>query len=143
MSKRRFYTRRVSWQEAKDTLTRIRYQVFVNEQRVPADMELDEHDTSCDHLLAFDEQGIAVGTARLLPDGHIGRMAVLAEYRGQGIGTLLLTEILELAKSRGLSTIALHAQTHAVSFYEKHLFYIVGEEFMEAGIPHVQMQRRL
>lgn len=143
MSRPRFYTRYVTWQEAKDALAHIRYQVFVNEQRVPADMELDDHDPDCDHLLAFDDQGTAVGTARLLPDGHIGRMAVLAEYRGQGIGTLLLNEILALAQSRGLRTVVLHAQIHAVGFYEKHRFAVVGDEFMEAGIPHVQMQRRL
>lgn len=143
MSKRRFYTRHVTWQEAKDTLAHIRFQVFVNEQHVPADMELDEYDARCDHLLAFDEQGTAVGTARLLPDGHIGRMAVLAEHRGQGLGTLLLNDILALAQSRGLRAIVLHAQIHAVSFYEKHRFQVVGDEFMEAGIPHVQMQRRL
>lgn len=143
MIKQRFQTKQVFWPQAKATLTYIRYQVFVEEQNVPADIEIDEHDEGCDHLLAYDEHGTAVGTARLLPDGHIGRMAVLAEFRGKGIGSQLLTDIIALAKAKGLRVVTLNAQTQAVGFYQIHQFETVGEVFMEAGIPHVQMQRRL
>ena len=143
MKKTSFHTQQVIWEEAKDRLTTIRRQVFVKEQQVPVELELDEHDAECDHLLAFDEQGNAIGTARLLPDGHIGRMAVLAEFRGQGIGSQLLTDIIVLAKTKGVHKVTLHAQIQAVEFYQKHQFQIIGEKFMEAGIPHVQMQRQL
>jgi predicted GNAT family N-acyltransferase len=143
MNKVNFYIKEVSWIEAKATLSDIRQQVFVKEQKVPQDMELDEHDTNSNHLLACDTNGIPVGTARLLPDGHIGRMAVLAEFRGQGIGSQLLTDIIGLAKAKGLRVVTLHAQTQAVEFYKKHRFHIVGKEFMEAGIAHVEMQRQL
>ena len=143
MNKANFYTQEVSWAEAKATLSSIRQQVFVKEQNVPLDMELDEHDVNSNHLLAIDDHGTPVGTARLLPDGHIGRMAVLAEFRGNGIGSQLLTDIIELAKAKGIRTVTLHAQTQAVEFYIKHHFHIVSEEFMEAGIPHVEMQRQL
>jgi len=137
------FTQQVSWPEAKTTLTAIREQVFVKEQLVPMDLELDEHDERCCHLLAYSPEGHAVGTARLLQDGHIGRMAVLAPYRGRGIGSLLLENIVELARQRGLSEVYLNAQTHAIGFYEKHLFHVAGEEFMEAGIPHIQMRRQI
>lgn len=143
MNKFSFYTQEVTWAEAKAALANIRQQVFVKEQKVPLDMELDEHDAHCNHLLAFDANGVPVGTVRLLPDGHIGRMAVLAKFRGKGIGSRLLTDIIRLAKAKGLREVSLHAQIHAVGFYEQHHFHAVGEEFMEAGIAHVQMQRKL
>jgi predicted GNAT family N-acyltransferase len=143
MKKRGIYTQHVEWSEAKQTLAYIRHQVFVNEQHVPADMELDQHDASCDHLLAFNDHGTAIGTVRLLPDGHIGRMAVLAEFRGNGVGTQLLEDILALAKTKGMHTVALYAQTQAAEFYAKHQFITTGQEFLEAGIPHIEMQRRL
>lgn len=143
MTQASFYTQQVSWAEAKATLTSIRQKVFVDEQKVPLELELDEHDAQCNHLLAYDDHGTAVGTARLLPNGQIGRMAVLAEFRGKGIGSRLLTDIIALAKAKGLRAVTLHAQTQAVDFYAKHQFHITGEEFMEAGIAHVTMQRQL
>jgi predicted GNAT family N-acyltransferase len=136
-------TERVTWSEAKSRLAAIREQVFVKEQKVPLELEMDEHDAHCYHLLAHDGAGHAVGTARLLLNGYIGRMAVLAPYRGRGIGSQLLEATVELAKTQGLNTLYLNAQTHAIGFYEKHQFRVVGEEFMEAGIPHVQMRRQL
>jgi predicted GNAT family N-acyltransferase len=138
-----YSTQQVEWSKARDILACIREQVFVREQNVPMEMELDEHDEHCYHLLAYDQQGNGIGTARLLKNGQIGRMAVLADYRGKGIGSKLLKHIVELAKSRGLTSVYLHAQTHAIGFYEKHHFRIEGDAFTEAGIPHVQMLRRL
>ncbi|KPJ92039.1 MAG: hypothetical protein AMJ53_10195 [Gammaproteobacteria bacterium SG8_11] len=143
MTRGSYFTQPVSWQDAQETLSRIRYQVFVNEQNVPPELELDEHDAGCDHLLAYDEHGNAIGTARLMPDGHIGRMAVLAEFRGKGVGSKLLTDIIVLARDKGIKVLTLHAQSQAVGFYEKHQFHIVGDEFLEAGIAHVKMQRHL
>jgi predicted GNAT family N-acyltransferase len=82
-----------------------------------------------------------LGTGRLLPDGHIGRMAVLAAWRGKGVGTALLYHLLEAARQRGMSQLALNAQTSAVPFYRRFGFIPEGGEFVEAGIPHVRMVR--
>ncbi|HZV22300.1 MAG TPA: YbgC/FadM family acyl-CoA thioesterase, partial [Luteimonas sp.] len=89
-----------SWKELREPAQRIRTEVFVDEQRVPAEIELDEHDASCIHAIARDG-GRAVGTGRLLPDGHIGRMAVLKSARGKGIGKALLRALIEAARLRG------------------------------------------
>lgn len=143
MNKDSYHAQPVSWPEFKTVLAEIREQVFVKEQNVPLALELDEHDERCYHLLAIDQHGSAVGTARLLQDGHIGRMAVLAQHRGKGIGSLLLNHLIKMAKTKGMVCVFLNAQTQAIGFYEKHHFHVVGEEFTDAGIPHVRMQRQL
>jgi predicted GNAT family N-acyltransferase len=130
------------WEQARAQASRVRFTVFVEEQQVPADIELDEHDAHCLHALAFSDD-LAVGTARLLPDGHIGRMAVLREWRGRGVGTLMLESLIDRARQLGHSQVMLSAQTHAVSFYRKHGFVEEGAEYMDAGIPHRDMRRRL
>ena len=94
-------------------------------------------------MLATTPDGTLVGTGRLLRDGRIGRMAVLRPWRGKGAGGALLAELLKMAQAAGLNDLVLHAQTHAMGFYEKHGFVAEGEEFMEAGIPHFAMFRRL
>jgi predicted GNAT family N-acyltransferase len=137
----RLTIRVLPWHEAAPEAFRIRDAVFVQEQGVPASIELDEWDERCDHVLAFDDRGAAVGTGRLLPDGRIGRMAVLRDRRGSGIGSAILAALLERARSRGLPRVELHAQRHAVPFYRRHGFVPVGDEFIEAGIPHVLMTR--
>src|ERR671919_64509 len=96
-------------------------EVFVREQRVPAEIELDENDALCVHAIAFDGED-AVGTGRLLPDGHIGRMAVLGKWRRRGIGAAILRALIEAAARRGDREIALSAQVHAVDFYRAHGF---------------------
>jgi len=131
--------RLLDWQSAQADAKPIRFQVFVDEQRVPAEIELDEHDARCIHE-AYDDAGVPVGTGRLLPDGHIGRMAVRKPGRGNGIGGALLQALMAQAKARGDQVVALSAQTHAAPFYERHGFSIDGEEFFEAGIPHINMQ---
>ncbi|MDP1907496.1 MAG: GNAT family N-acetyltransferase, partial [Hyphomicrobium sp.] len=118
-------------------------QVFVREQGVPLELEMDEHDPHCDHALAQAADGSVLGTGRLLPDGHIGRMAVLKEWRGQGVGALLLQALVEQARRRGHARARLNAQTHAAGFYRRLGFEVSGPEFIEAGIPHVAMQRDL
>jgi predicted GNAT family N-acyltransferase len=132
----------LSWDEARAHAAPIRFTVFVEEQGVPADIELDEHDPACVHAVAFDGER-AVGTGRLLPDGHIGRMAVLKEARNRGVGALLLNELLEKAKEQGFAEVALSAQIHAARFYRRHGFVEEGPEYVEAGIRHQAMRRKL
>jgi predicted GNAT family N-acyltransferase len=131
------------WAEARGFASAIREAVFVAEQRVPPEIELDEWDERCDHALAYEAHGRPVGTGRLLPDGHIGRMAVLREYRGRGVGAAILASLVERAKTRGMRQVLLNAQTQAAGFYARFGFAVSGEPFMEAGIPHVEMARDL
>ncbi len=133
----------LSWDEAREPASAIRYEVFVEEQRVPREIELDEQDPRSLHALAHDETGAPVGTGRLLPDGHIGRMAVLAAWRGRGVGSAILARLVEAARARGDAEVVLLAQTHALGFYRKHGFAEEGEIFLEADIPHQSMRRRL
>jgi predicted GNAT family N-acyltransferase len=100
---------------------------------------MDNNDAVCVHAVAYDAAGTPVGTGRLLPDGHIGRMAVRKTARGSGVGGLLLQGLMAQAQARGDKTVVLGAQTHAAPFYVKHGFVVLGEEFIEAGIPHVEM----
>jgi predicted GNAT family N-acyltransferase len=131
------------WQSARAEAQRVRETVFVVEQGVPPEIELDEWDERCDHALAYDAAGHVIGTGRLLPDGHVGRMAVLREARGQGVGARLLEALIERARTRGMGRVVLNAQTHAVPFYARFGFAVEGATFMEAGIPHVTMARDL
>ena len=120
----------------------IRIAVFVQEQNVPAELEMDEKDAVCLHAVAYDAAGTPVGTGRLLPDGHIGRMAVMKSARGTGIGSALLRGLMAHARERGHPDVLLSAQTHAAPFYRAHGFEQVGGEFYEAGIAHVEMRHR-
>lgn len=133
----------VSWDSHRDALRRIRERVFIEEQQVPRDIEWDGADEACRHFLALTEAGQAVGCARLMPSGQIGRMAVLSEHRGTGLGRRLLAEAIEEAKRLGMRKVHLHAQSHATEFYRKAGFLPVGGEFMEAGIPHQAMELAL
>jgi predicted GNAT family N-acyltransferase len=132
----------MSWEDARAHASPIRFQVFVEEQGVPLEIELDEHDAASLHALAFEGE-TPVATGRLLPDGHIGRMAVLAAWRGRGIGALLLKSLVEKARERGDAQVALSAQVHAVRFYRRHGFVEEGGQYVEAGIPHQAMRRAL
>jgi len=122
---------------------RVREAVFVVEQGVPLEIERDDWDPRSDHALAVAADGRVVGTGRLLPDGHIGRMAVLPGWRKRGVGARILNALMERARERGIKRIVLNAQTHAAPFYVRHGFVAFGDEFMEAGIPHVAMAREL
>jgi predicted GNAT family N-acyltransferase len=133
----------VSW-HGEATLARpIREKVFIEEQKVPREMEWDEWDERCDHAVACDAQGRAIGTARLAPGGKLGRMAVLREWRGLGVGAALLDALLGRAREQALSRVTLHAQTHAAGFYRRFGFIERGGEFLEAGIPHLEMSLEL
>ncbi|MBI4207818.1 MAG: GNAT family N-acetyltransferase [Betaproteobacteria bacterium] len=135
--------RLVDWHAHRAELHAIRRAVFIEEQRVPEELEWDEVDARCGHVLAFSPEDAPIGTGRLLPDGSIGRMAVLKAWRGRGVGSAILGMLLSLARKEGFDAVRLHAQTHAVGFYAKHGFAVTGDEFMEAGIPHRTMMLRL
>lgn len=138
-----FRVRLVDWHEASATLSRIRTEVFVRGQGVPAELEMDGRDAECAHVLAESAAGEAVGTGRLMPDGRIGRMAVLAPWRGRGVGAAILEALMQEARRRGFRETHLHSQSHAKGFYARHGYVVEGEEYLEAGIPHVGMRARL
>ena len=129
-----------NWSTLQADAKIIRYEVFVEEQKVPAELEMDHMDVACLHAVAYAADGTPVGTGRLLPDGHIGRMAVRKSARGTGIGGELLQALMTQARIRGDKLVVLSAQTHAAPFYERHGFSADGAEFYEAGIAHVNMQ---
>lgn len=130
-----------AWDTLAEAAQPIRETVFVQEQKVPAELELDEFDAASLHAVARGPAGEAIGTGRLLADGHIGRMAVLAAWRGKGVGRALLETLMDEARQRGLSRLVLNAQTEATGFYERFGFVADGGIFMDAGIPHVRMTR--
>ncbi|MGO8672667.1 MAG: GNAT family N-acetyltransferase [Capsulimonadaceae bacterium] len=124
----------------------IRRQVFVDEQRVPLDIEMDDLDEGALHFLLTDASGVPVATARLLdhrPEAKIGRMAVLREFRGQSAGSRLMMAVLDAARARGYSEAVLSAQVSALPFYEKMGFLAESPVYDEAGIPHRRMRLRL
>jgi predicted GNAT family N-acyltransferase len=128
------------WTALQTDASAIRYDVFVIEQNVPVELELDDMDAQCLHVVAYDTNDRAIGTARLLPDGHIGRMAVRKEARSTGIGSTLLQVLMEQARARGDRVVKLNAQLQAEAFYVRHGYQREGEEFLDAGIPHIAMQ---
>ena len=124
----------------------IRRTVFVVEQQVPEEEEWDGLDLSCTHFLAWlpttaksTEPPPPVGTARLLPDGHIGRVAVLANARGKGVGVALMKAAIDAARQQKHERVVLSSQLHALAFYEQLGFVAYGDVFMDAGIPHREM----
>jgi predicted GNAT family N-acyltransferase len=128
-----------TWDEMAERAMQVRMMVFVNEQGVPLDLESDSFDGASRHVLAVDTNGKAIGTGRLLPDGHVGRLAVLPEWRGKGVGAALLGKLMVSAREHGVQQLALNAQTRAISFYTRFGFVPVGSEFVEAGILHLAM----
>lgn len=143
LKSRAFSVCRAGWKDDGAALRSIRAAVFVIEQKVPEDEEWDGMDAACLHALALDAGGTPIGTGRLAPDGKIGRMAVLKEWRGAGVGTALLGWLIETAGARNMTECHMSAQSHALSFYSRHGFEVYGAEFLEAGIPHRHMRRRL
>ncbi|MCW7946411.1 acetyltransferase [Streptomyces hygroscopicus] len=134
----------------------VRKEVFVREQGVPEDIEYDAYDADAVHVLAVREDGVPLGTGRLLRGeaaaaknggdpsvGSLGRLAVTREARGLGVGAALVRAIEDAARARGLSAVDLHAQTQALGFYERLGYEAYGPEFPDAGIPHRAMRRPL
>ncbi|KPZ11712.1 GNAT family N-acetyltransferase [Pseudomonas syringae group genomosp. 3] len=128
------------WQKNNADIRRIRDSVFIAEQCVPPELEWDAEDAGAVHFLAYEGE-YAVGTARLLPDGEIGRLSVLKDWRGLKVGEALLSAVIHEAEQRGLKPLKLSAQVQAVEFYQRFGFAVVSDEFLEAGLPHVEMRR--
>ena len=130
------------WQEAYKQAYAIRQKVFIEEQGVPRELELDEYDPMAWHALAF-RKDQCIGTGRLVEiaqnAGQIGRIAVLADFRGQGFAKAILIKLIELASNQGMSTLTPHSQVSAIPFYEKFGFIVQGSIYEEAGIPHRNM----
>ncbi|ARS51634.1 GNAT family N-acetyltransferase [Kushneria konosiri] len=126
------------WATLSEPCSHIRRLVFIQEQSVDESEELDALDAVCTHFLIVDGQ-IPCGTARLLPDGHIGRVAILTTHRGLGLGARLMHHVIEHARAKHFTECALSAQTHATGFYEQLGFVAHGAVYMDAGIPHRDM----
>ena len=133
----------VSWESHKEALIAIRTSVFVEEQKIPRDTEFDGEDETAIHLIALDSTGKALGCARLLDSGLIGRVAVIESERGRGLGVALMDAAVNEAQAKGITLLQLHAQESAQAFYRKLEFVPTGVQFVEAGIPHVTMERAL
>lgn len=138
-----FHVAPADWQHDGADLKALREAVFIQEQQVPAEEEWDELDADSEHVLAYANDGSVIGCGRLTPEHKIGRMAVLADWRGRGVGAAMLGLLLQRARELGRESVSLHAQVSALEFYRKHGFEAFGEPFMEAGIEHRAMRRQL
>jgi YbgC/YbaW family acyl-CoA thioester hydrolase len=136
-----------TWDELGREAKAIRSAVFIDEQKIPADMEWDAADAECLHAVAFNRFGLPLATGRLLEHvpgtAKIGRMAVLPGLRGSGVGRAVLDALMGVARQRGEREVLLHAQTSAEAFYQRSGFAARGPRFEEAGIGHVEMVRAL
>jgi predicted GNAT family N-acyltransferase len=132
-----------TWKDHADVLSQVRRTVFIEEQNVPEELEWDDLDESCQHLLALDSKNNPIGAGRLCECGHIGRMAVIKDWRGKGVGGALLRKLMDMAQQTGNLKLVLNAQTSAAGFYARYGFSAKGEDFMDAGIPHLRMTRYL
>lgn len=128
----------MGWEEARPLAYPIRLAVFVHEQQVPEELELDDDDPTAWHAVVF-KDGQAIATGRLLSNGKIGRLAVLRPYRGQGVGSNLLKTLVQYGERQNIKKFFLHAQTSAIVFYEQLGFKAIGPVFNEAGIEHIKM----
>jgi predicted GNAT family N-acyltransferase len=133
----------MSWDKAQPVAGPIRFAIFVGEQNVPPGIELDDMDAKSVHAIAYAPDGTAVGTGRLLPDGQIGRMAVVKEWRRQGVGAAILEALVEEARRRGHTEVVVSGQLQAAEFYRDHGFVAEGKVYQEAGILHQKMRRKL
>jgi predicted GNAT family N-acyltransferase len=137
----RFVVRSCTWADAADALRHVRRSVFVVEQRIPESLEWDDADALSLHALAVDASGEPIGCARLLPDGHIGRVAVVHPWRGHGFVTALMRRLIDASMRRGDRIVIVNAQVAAIAFYTQLGFTVAGEPFDEAGIAHRVMHR--
>ncbi|MFC8587020.1 GNAT family N-acetyltransferase [Streptomyces sp. NPDC057217] len=151
-----YEVREVLGDEDREACFAVRREVFVEEQGVPRELEYDAYDTTAVHVLAVREDGLPLGTGRLLHGadalgktggdasvGSLGRLAVAEAARGLGVGAALVRGIEDAARERGLTAVDLHAQTHALGFYERLGYEAYGPEFPDAGIPHRAMRKAL
>jgi len=132
--------RLADWAAHKEQALMVRRQVFVAEHQIPESMVSDEMDALSLHALAIDSHGSVLGAGRLLPNGRIGRMAVLAGARGIGVGGHMLQRLMQAAAERGDRCLGLSATVQAQGFYARYGFYTLGDEYAEAGILHIEME---
>jgi predicted GNAT family N-acyltransferase len=138
-----WYVEPIDYATGVADLRAVREIVFVQEQNVPVEEEWDALDPQCVHVIARAADGTPIGTGRLTPEHKIGRMAVLKDWRGRGIGDAMLLALIDEAQQRGWREVSLNAQVSAIDFYLRHGFEPYGERFWEAGIEHQAMRRRL
>lgn len=143
MNARAFQVEAIDYASGLEELRAVRETVFVQEQQVPIEEEWDALDPLCRHVIARDQNRLPIGTGRLTPERKIGRMAVLADWRGQGVGEAMLAALIEQARDLGWPAVSLNAQVSAEDFYARHGFVPHGERFHEAGIEHQSMRRAL
>lgn len=128
--------------ENEQAIREVRDTVFIQEQNIDPDIEFDGLDESAVHAIVY-SAGQPVGTGRILNDGHIGRIAILKAFRGQGLGSKIVLSLIDEATREKYPRVYLGSQKHAIDFYTKLGFEPFGDEFMEAGIPHLSMEKQL
>jgi len=133
----------MNWEQAQPVAGPLRFAIFVDEQNVPPGIELDDQDAHCVHAVAYDVDNKAIGTGRLLPDGHIGRMAVVKEWRRRGVGAEIMAALIREAQTRGHQQVVVSAQLQAAEFYRGLGFVAEGKVYTEAGMLHQTMVRKL
>ncbi len=133
----------VTWHDAEPLLREVREAVFIREQGVSTELEWDGLDNASHHVLALSNTGKAIGCGRILPNAHIGRIAVLNEWRGKKVGTAILEGLLAYANDKGYPEVDLDAQVHALPFYLRFGFVVEGDEFLDANIPHRKIRMKL
>jgi predicted GNAT family N-acyltransferase len=143
MTSDEFSVRIADWTRDGVVIDSIRNRVFVVELGVPVDIERDGRDPACRHAIAETSAAQAIGCGRLLPDGRIGRIAVVREWRRHGVGGEILDRLIGLARADGHSRVVLNAEANAIDFYARYGFAATGEPWLEAGLEHVTMERRL
>jgi predicted GNAT family N-acyltransferase len=145
MKLQNFHVEVADWSrdDQRTALLDLRHTVFIQEQGVPEERERDGLDPDCWHVVARDDSGLPIGCGRLTPEHKIGRMAVLQEWRGSGIGVAMLRELVGRARARGWPEVALDAQVSAIGFYEREGFVVYGDEFEDAGLLHRKMRLSL
>ena len=132
----------VNFSEKQAEITSVRRTVFVEEQNVPESIDFDGSDTDFIHVLASDKNGLPVGTARINREGRIGRMAVLKNYRWQGIGRKMIQALMDYGRKNAITNFHVSSQVTAAGFYKKMGFEPTGKEFLEAGIKHINMNQK-
>jgi len=133
----------VSWHDGEPLLKSIREAVFIKEQGIASELEWDGLDEGCRHALAISHNGDAVGCGRMLADGHVGRIAVLPQWRKQKVGTAIMEALLDYARAHDYKQVDVDAQVQAVPFYRGFDFVEKGDAFMDAGLPHIKMRLKL
>ena len=130
-----------TWPTDKDVLYAVRHRVFVVEQQVPENEEWVGDDDQFTAVVAINQKHQPIGTGRISADGVIGRMAVLKEWRGKGVGAAILEKLIQFGRQSGQKQFTLSSQVHAIPFYESHGFVAEGPVYLDAGIKHRSMKR--